>query len=198
MTHKGREGGVGTRDPASVTTEKHVPPQTFVLTHGMPHDVTFSSAADQKQWWRRRRRCRTRPAPHRLLPLKTLKSITNKGAWLPNPRPCRVSQESPIEGDSHQAGALKRNMGHTVCARSWCSGTIVGRLKLNISGHSSDWSKLLNFPVGFQVSALSDRAARQPHCWQLLRHICGWMDQLNTGWNDPIICVFGKRGGETP
>lgn len=42
MTHKGQEGGSrrgrgeeGTRDPASVTTEKHVPPQTFVLTHGM-------------------------------------------------------------------------------------------------------------------------------------------------------------------
>lgn len=60
MTHKRQQGGSrrgrgeeGTRDPASVTTEKHVPPQTFVLTHGMPHDVTFSSAADQKQWlWR--------------------------------------------------------------------------------------------------------------------------------------------------
>lgn len=50
----GVEGKGGTRDPASVTTEKHVLPQTFVLTHGMLHDVTFSCAADQKQWWRHR------------------------------------------------------------------------------------------------------------------------------------------------
>lgn len=89
-------------------------------------------------------------------------------------------------------------MGHTVCARSWCSGTIVGTLKLNISGHSSDWSKLLNFPVGFQVSALSDRAARQPHCWQLLRHICGWMDQLNTGWNPVFMKVHERVHERTP